>query len=74
MGRGSVGPEIVGRRPDPIELVLVLVRGSVGLGRELPDAVRWNHFVGLNIEEKPEGEVERVMAGKEGEGLMPGWV
>ena len=63
---------MVGRRPDePIELVLMLARGSVGLGREFPEAVRWNHFAGLNIEENPEGDVERVKEGKEGDGLMP---
>lgn len=74
MGRGSVGPEIVGLRREPIELVLVLARGSVGLARE-PDAVRANHFVGLEKKlEIPDGDEERVIEGKEGEGLTPAWL
>ena len=51
---------------------LVLTRGSVpGLAREL-EAVRVNHFVGFEKKlVKPEGEVERVKEGREGEGLTP---
>lgn len=68
---------MVGRRWDELatELALMLVRGSVGLAREPADAVRANHFVGLAKKlESPEGDVERLKEGKEGEGLMAVWL
>ena len=70
IGRGSVGPEIVGLLRELVELE-VLARGSVGLGRE-PEEERENHFVGFEKKfDIPEGEAERVKVGKELEGLTP---
>ena len=82
MGRGSVGPEIVGLRREERDDVDVLARGSVGEARELEDADRLNHFVGrVKKPDKPpepelvptwpweEGDAERVKDGTEDEGL-----
>lgn len=79
IGRGSVGPEIVGRRLE-LDVLLVLTRGcSTGLWRELLD-VRVNHLVGRDKKlPNPEGDAERANEGSEGDcftlglGLMLGW-
>ena len=67
MGRGSVGPEMVGRRRE-LEMELVLGRGSTG---EALDVELWreNHFVGREkkLERLDEGDAERVIEGSEGD-------
>lgn len=70
IGRGSVGPDIVGRRRE-LDIELVLGRGSTGDIFEF-EFWRVNHFVGLEKKpERPEGDAERVIEGKEGEGRAP---
>ena len=67
MGRGSVGPEMVGRRRE-LEMELVLGRGSTGEALEV-ELWRENHFVGREkkLERLDEGDAERVIEGSEGD-------